>query len=112
MKIVIAMDSFKGSLTSMEAGAAVCSGILRVYPNAKISVLPMADGGEGTVEALTLGMGGELQSIKVTGPSDDQKITAQYGILRDKKTAIIEMAAAAGLTLLPLEKRNPLYTTT
>ena len=106
------MDSFKGSLTSMEAGAAVCSGILRVYPNAKISVLPMADGGEGTVEALTLGMGGELQSIKVTGPSDDQKITAQYGILRDKKTAIIEMAAAAGLTLLPLEKRNPLYTTT
>ncbi|MBR1696026.1 MAG: glycerate kinase [Selenomonas sp.] len=112
MKIVIAMDSFKGSLTSMEAGAAVSSGILRVYPNAKISVLPMADGGEGTVEALTLGMGGELQSIKVTGPSDDQKITAQYGILRDKKTAIIEMAAAAGLTLLPLEKRNPLYTTT
>ena len=106
------MDSFKGSLTSMEAGAAVCSGIFRVYPNAKISVLPMADGGEGTVEALTLGMGGELQSIKVTGPSDDQKITAQYGILRDKKTAIIEMAAAAGLTLLPLEKRNPLYTTT
>ena len=106
------MDSFKGSLTSMEAGAAVSSGILRVYPNAKISVLPMADGGEGTVEALTLGMGGELQSIKVTGPSDDQKITAQYGILRDKKTAIIEMAAAAGLTLLPLEKRNPLYTTT
>ena len=112
MNIVIAMDSFKGSLTSMEAGAAVSSGILRVYPNAKISVLPMADGGEGTVEALTLGMGGELQSIKVTGPSDDQKITAQYGILRDKKTAIIEMAAAAGLTLLPLEKRNPLYTTT
>ena len=106
------MDSFKGSLTSMEAGAAVSSGILRVYPNAKISVLPMADGGEGTVEALTLGMGGELQSIKVTGPSDDQKITAHYGILRDKKTAIIEMAAAAGLTLLPLEKRNPLYTTT
>ena len=106
------MDSFKGSLTSMEAGAAVSSGILRVYPDAKIKVLPLADGGEGTVEALTLGMGGELQSIKVTGPSDDQKITAQYGILRDKKTAIIEMAAAAGLTLLPLEKRNPLYTTT
>ena len=112
MKIVIAMDSFKGSLSSMEAGNAVCSGILRVYPDAKINVLPLADGGEGTVEALTLGMGGELQSIIVTGPINEQKVTAKYGILRDKKTAIIEMAAAAGLTLLLPEKRNPLYTTT
>lgn len=106
------MDSFKGSLSSMEAGNAVCSGILRVYSDAKINVLPLADGGEGTVEALTLGMGGELQSIIVTGPINEQKVTAKYGILRDKKTAIIEMAAAAGLTLLPPEKRNPLYTTT
>ena len=106
------MDSFKGSLSSMEAGNAVCSGILRVYSDAKINVLPLADGGEGTVEALTLGMWGELQSIIVTGPINEQKVTAKYGILRDKKTAIIEMAAAAGLTLLPPEKRNPLYTTT
>ena len=106
------MDSFKGSLSSMEAGNAVCSGILRVYSDAKINVLPLADGGEGTVEALTLGMEGELQSIIVTGPINEQKVTAKYGILRDKKTAIIEMAAAAGLTLLPPEKRNPLYTTT
>ena len=112
MKIVIAMDSFKGSLTSLEAGAAVSSGILRVYPDAQINVLPLADGGEGTVEALTLGMGGKLQAIEVTGPIDDQKVTARYGILQGKKTAIIEMAAAAGLTLLPPEKRNPLYTTT
>ena len=101
MKIVIAMDSFKGSLSSIEAGNAVCSGILRVYPEAKINVLPLADGGEGTVEALTLGLGGELQSIEVTGPIAGQKVAARYGILRDKKTAIIEMAAAAGLTLLP-----------
>ena len=106
------MDSFKGSLSSLAAGNAVCSGILRVYPDAKIQVLPLADGGEGTVEALTLGLGGELQSIEVTGPIDGQKVTARYGILRDKKTAIIEMAAAAGLTLLPPEKRNPIYTTT
>ena len=106
------MDSFKGSLTSLEAGAAVSSGILRVYPDAQINVLPLADGGEGTVEALTLGMGGKLQAIEVTGPIDDQKVTARYGILQGKKTAIIEMAAAAGLTLLPPEKRNPLYTTT
>jgi len=112
LKIVIAMDSFKDSLSSIEAGTAVCSGILRVYPDAKIKVLPLADGGEGTVEALTLGMGGELQSVEVTGPLNEQKVTAQYGILRNKKTAIIEMAAAAGLTLLPSEKRNPLYTTT
>ena len=106
------MDSFKGSLSSIEAGNAVCSGILRVYPEAKINVLPLADGGEGTVEALTLGLGGELQSIEVTGPIAGQKVAARYGILRDKKTAIIEMAAAAGLTLLPPEKRNPIYTTT
>ena len=96
----------------MEAGNAICSGILRVYPDAKINVLPLADGGEGTVEALTLGMGGELQFLEVTGPINGQKVTAKYGILRDKKTAIIEMAAAAGLTLLLPEKRNPLYTTT
>ena len=101
------MDSFKGSLSSIEAGNAVCSGILRVYPEAKINVLPLADGGEGTVEALTLGLGGELQSIEVTSPIAGQKVAARYGILRDKKTAIIEMAAAAGLTLLPRKSVIP-----
>lgn len=111
MNIVIAIDSLKGSLTSLEAGKAIETGIKKVYPEAVTKVLPLADGGEGTVEALTLGMGGKLQSIEVTGPLGN-KIRAQYGILSDGKTAIVEMAAAAGITLVPDNKRNPLYTTT
>ena len=111
MKIAIAIDSFKGSLTSLEAGEAVRSGVLRVYPDADVKVLPLADGGEGTVEALTLGMGGQLQTTEVTGPLG-QKVLAKYGILPDGKTSIVEMAAAAGITLVPEEQRNPLYTTT
>ena len=111
MNIVIAIDSLKGSLTSLEAGKAIETGIKKVYSEAVTKVLPLADGGEGTVEALTLGMGGKLQSIEVTGPLGD-KIRAQYGILSDGKTAIVEMAAAAGITLVPDNKRNPLYTTT
>ncbi len=111
MKIVVAMDSFKGSLDSLAAGDAVRSGILRVYEAADVKVMPVADGGEGTVSALTLGMGGEIQEIEVTGPLGD-KVAASYGILRDEKTAIIEMAAAAGLALVPEGSRNPLFTTT
>ena len=111
MNIVIAIDSLKGSLTSLEAGKAIETGIKKVYSEAVTKVLPLADGGEGTVEALTLGMGGKLQSIEVTGPLGD-KIRAQYGILSDGKTAIVEMAAAAGITLVPDNERNPLYTTT
>ena len=111
MNIVIAIDSLKGSLTSLEAGKAIEIGIKKVYSEAVTKVLPLADGGEGTVEALTLGMGGKLQSIEVTGPLGN-KILAQYGILSDGKTAIVEMAAAAGITLVPDNKRNPLYTTT
>lgn len=111
MKIVIAIDSLKGSLTSLEAGKAIETGIKKVYSEVVTKVLPLADGGEGSVEALTLGMGGKLQSIEVTGPLGN-KIRAQYGILSDGKTAIVEMAAAAGITLVPDNKRNPLYTTT
>ncbi len=111
MNIVIAIDSLKGSLTSLDAGKAIEIGIKKVYSDAEVSVMPLADGGEGTVEALTIGMGGKLQNIEVTGPLGD-KITAQYGILPDGKTAIVEMAAAAGITLVPDNKRNPLYTTT
>ncbi len=111
MNIVIAIDSFKGSLSSLEAGEAAATGILRACPGANIKILPLADGGEGTVEALTIGMGGELQTVKVTGPLDEP-IIAQYGILATEKTAIMEMAAAAGITLVPKGKRNPLYTTT
>ncbi len=111
MKAVIAADSLKGSLSSLQAGEAIRAGILRVFPDAEVLVRPLADGGEGTVEALTVGMGGELRTVSVTGPLGE-KLDAQYGILADGITAIMEMSAAAGITLLRDEERNPLYTTT
>lgn len=111
MKIVIAMDSLKGSLTSGEAGKSIAEGIKRADPSAEILIRPLADGGEGTVEALTKGMGGDLQSIQVTGPLGTP-VNCTYGILKNTRTAVIEMAEAAGLTLVPEQKRNPLFTTT
>lgn len=111
MKIVIAIDSMKGSLTSIEAGEAAAAGIRRVHPQAEIIVRPLADGGEGTVEALVSGLHGTMQQIQVTGPLG-QPIHCKYGILEDADTAVIEMAAAAGITLVPSNLRNPLYTTT
>ena len=111
MNVVIAVDSFKGSLSSLQAGEAVRCGILRVFPDADVSVQPLADGGEGTVEALTLGMGGRFQTVFVTGPLGET-VPAQYGILSDGRTAVLEMSAAAGITLVPDSLRNPLRTTT
>ena len=116
MNIVVAIDSLKGSLTSLEAGVAIKQGIEKVYPNAGVTIRPLADGGEGTVEALTLGMGGRLENVLVTGPIG-KPVNAIYGILEpltsnDKKTAIIEMSAAAGITLVDEKDRNPLNTTT
>ena len=111
LKIVIATDSLKGSLSSLEAGDAIRAGIREADPHAQIIIRPLADGGEGTVEALTLGMGGSLQNAEVTGPLGE-KVTAQYGITGDGRTAVIEMSAAAGITLVPEQKRNPLHTTT
>ena len=111
MKVVVALDSFKGSLSSLEAGEAVKKGIIKAIPDANVCVRPLADGGEGTVESLTLGMGGKLIDVKVTGPLGEP-VDCVYGILEDKKTAIIEMAGAAGITLVPETKRNPLHTTT
>lgn len=111
MNVVVAMDSLKGSLSSLQAGEAVRAGILRVCPDAVVRVRPLADGGEGTVEALTLGMGGALQTVSVTGPLGEKR-DASYGILADGITAILEMSAAAGLTLVPESERNPLRTTT
>ena len=111
MKIVTAIDSFKGSMTSIEAGRAATEGILRVFPNAEIEVRPLADGGEGTAETLTEGMNGSITETEVIGPLGD-KVRARYGIIRDTQTAIIEMSAAAGITLIPRAKLNPLKTTT
>ncbi len=109
MKFVVAMDSMKGCLSSMEAGLAVARGLRRVFPRAEILVKPLADGGEGTVEALTQGGGGTIRTCSVTGPLGTP-VTARYGIIG--ATAIVEMAQAAGLPLVPPEARDPLYTTT
>ena len=111
MKAVIAIDSFKGSLSSMEAGKAAAEGIWRVDKDAKIAIRPLADGGEGTVEALTGGMNGVIQTVTVTGPLGEP-VKCEYGIIENSHTAVIEMSGAAGITLVPAEKRNPLYTTT
>ena len=111
LKFVLAPDSFKESMSAKEACDAMEKGIRRVFVDAICVRVPMADGGEGTLEALVDATGGEIITKKVTGPLGD-KIDATYAILGDKKTAVIEMAKAAGLELVPPEKRNPLYTTT
>lgn len=111
MKVVVAIDSLKGSLSSLEAGSAISEGIHRALKDAEVIVRPMADGGEGTVEALALGMNGRIEKIKVTGPLGDP-VEAAYGIIDETHTAIIEMSAAAGITLISEQERNPLDTTT
>ena len=110
MKAVIAIDSFKGSMDSIEAGEAAEKGIRRVFTDAETIVYPLADGGEGTVQALAKGLGGRLEKVKVTGPLGEPVI-CECGIV-EEKTAIIEMAGAAGITLVQPELRNPLNTTT
>lgn len=110
MNVIVAIDSLKGSLSSLQAGAAAKAGILRAIPDAIVSVKPVADGGEGTVTALVSGLSGESVTIPVTGPLGET-VEATYGILPDH-TAVIEMAEAAGLPLVPAEKRNPMNTTT
>jgi len=110
MKAVIAIDSFKGSLSSLEAGGAVREAFLRVFPNGEAIVRPLADGGEGTVDAMSAGLGGEMIEAEVTGPLGEC-VTAKYCIVNGS-TAVIEMAEAAGLTLVPPEMRDPMFTTT
>ena len=111
MKVVIAIDSFKGSLTSLEAGNSAAAGIRRVFPGSECIVRPLADGGEGTVDALVAACEGKKIEISVTGPLGEP-VLCQYGLIEKTKTAIIEMSGAAGITLVPASKRNPLFTTT
>ena len=154
MKVVIAIDSFKGSMSSIEAGEAAAAGIRKVYSEAKTKVYPLADGGEGTVRALAQGLGGSLENVTVTGPlgapvvceyaiwekrniggsgridfvgkemmavSENASVVENTSIIESKrgyknekkcgKTAIIEMAGAAGITLVPPELLNPINTT-
>ncbi|PFB85251.1 glycerate 2-kinase [Bacillus thuringiensis] len=111
MKVVIASDSYKESLKAIEVCEAIERGFRAIFPNAKYVKIPIGDGGEGTVESLVDATGGRIISISVTGPLRES-VQAFYGVSKDKKTAFIEMAAASGLQHVPVEKRNPLITTT
>ena len=111
MRIIVAPDKFKGSLTAPDVAAAIARGVLRVLPKAIIDLVPMADGGEGTVEALVVATAGTFRSANVTGPMG-QSVSAMYGILGDGRSAVIEMATASGLVLVPLALRDPTVAST
>ncbi|PXV63405.1 glycerate kinase [Halanaerobium congolense] len=111
MRILVAPDSFKGSLTAMEAAKNIKKGINSYDSKIDVELLPMADGGEGTVQSLVDATNGEIIEKEVNGPLGN-KVKAFYGLLGDQKTAVIEMAAASGLPLVPEGKKNPLKTTT
>ena len=111
MKIILAPDSFKGNLTSLQVAAALEKGVKRVLPKANCIKVPMADGGEGTVQSLVDATGGKFIRKRVTGPAGNP-VTARYGLLADGETAVIEMAEASGLPLVSGREMNPLKTTT
>ena len=111
MKFVLAPDSFKESLTAQEVADAMEIGIKKVFPNAECVKVPMADGGEGTVQSLVDGTNGKIYEVPVTGPLG-KTVNARYGLLGDNETAVIEMAEASGIHYVEKEKRDPLITTT
>lgn len=110
MKFVLAPDSFKESMSAKTAALAMKKGIMKVFPEAECVIVPMADGGEGTLESLVSATEGEIIKTDVIGPLG-KKVTAEYGLLGDSETAVIEMASASGLQLIKPEDRNPLHTT-
>ena len=111
MKIVIAPQGFKGNLSALRVSQAIDNGIRRVVPSVITAIVPMADGGEGTMQALVDAIGGEMIPVEVTDPLGG-RVIAHFGLLSDKVTGVIEMAAASGLNLVPPQKLNPLLTTT
>jgi glycerate kinase len=111
VKIVVAPNAFKGSLTASQAAAAIARGVREVLPDAEIVEVPVADGGDGTVEALVAAKRGEYRLVEVQGPLGDP-VPAQYGLIDSGRTGIVEMAAANGLTLIPPERRDPRKTST
>lgn len=111
MKIVIAPDSYKESLSALEVATAIEAGFQEIYPDAEYVKLPVADGGEGTVEAMVAATQGHLVQVTVTGPLGEP-VQAFYGLSGDERCAFIEMAAASGLESVPVASRNPLITTT
>lgn len=112
MRIVIAPDKFKGSLTAPEAADAIARGVRETLSSPTLDLCPVADGGEGTVDALVAATGGRIERRRVTGPLPWMKIEAAFGVLGDGKTAVVEMAAASGLAFLAPADRDPLATTT
>ncbi|MGQ9837957.1 MAG: glycerate kinase [Cyanobacteriota bacterium] len=110
-RILVCPDSFKGSLTATEAAESIARGIHQVLPSAEVELIPLADGGEGTLDALLAVLGGKKQGLWVTGPLGDP-VWAEYGILTSGQLAVLELAQVAGLTLVPPEKRDPTRTTT
>ena len=111
MKIVIAPQTFKGSISALEVARAMSEGVRRVERDAETVLVPVADGGDGTLETLVESSAGEIRTSEVTGPLGE-KVTARWGAMGDGNTAVIEMARTSGLALVPIEKRNPLKTTT
>ena len=111
MRILIAPQSLKGSLTAAEAGLAIAQGVQAVYPKAEIEIVPIADGGEGTVQALVDATNGKIIQQTVTGPLG-KPVPAFFGLMGDGSTAAIEMASCAGLPLVPPDQRDPRITTT
>ncbi|MEH7224125.1 glycerate kinase [Bacillus sp. JJ1566] len=111
MKIIIAPDSFKGSVTAMEAALSIEKGIKNAFPNAETRLIPVADGGEGTMENLVSSTKGHKVAVTVTGPLG-KPVEAFFGVLGDNETCIIEMASASGLDLISRSERNPLTATT
>ena len=111
MKVTIAIDSFKGSLSTFEAGNAAAEGIKRVYPDAQTVVSPIADGGEGTAQAVVSALGGRMINVRVSDPLG-RDIVAQYGYIEETATAVMEMSCAAGITLVSETERDPMNTTT
>ena len=111
MRIMVAPDSYKGSISALGVASAIERGVHIVFPEAEVIRVPIADGGEGTVEALTTATGGSIHYEEVVGPMGEP-VQAHWGILGDGTTAVIEMASASGLPLVPQNKRDPRITTT
>lgn len=111
LRVVAAPDKFRGSLTAAEAARAIEKGVLAAEPSARVDQVPMADGGEGTVDALVAASHGSFHSAEVTGPLGEP-VRATFGLLGDGRTAVIEMAAASGLALVSADRRDPTRTTT
>ena len=111
MKVVVAPNAFKGTLTASQAASAIARGVREVFPDADVVEVPVADGGDGTVEALVSARHGEYRSTRVEGPLGDL-VEARYGLIDSARTAVVELATASGLTLIPVDRRDPRKTST